>query len=209
MKKPLANIEEASSTKEKIMLETAILFAHRGYKDVTIKDIAKRVGIGPSAIYHHYEKKEDIFADILENVKALYMNFFSRTDHKIEKATCFKDILDSLFAELMDIYQIFIYYGVSLIACEQFRDANARDIFNNTYMKKGIEYSETLFNASIEKGWVKPFNAKALAMFFMNSVYAGSIMTTHTDMKNEPAYDPKEMFGLIYDYILNSVEIIE
>ena len=76
-------------------------------------------------------------------------------------------------------------------------------------MKMGVEYAEALFEASIENGWVKPFATKALAMLFMNSVYAGTIMVTHADMKNKPAYDPMMMFDAIYDYMLNSVEVIK
>ena len=203
---PLGDIRDAKQTKDAIMLQSAILFAHRGYAAVSMKDIAKVIGINPSAIYYHFQGKEALFNAIIDNIKDLYLAFFCRTDNKINKANSYKDILDSLFSELKDIYQIFIFYGVSLISCEQFRNPHAREVFNDVYMKKGIEYAETLFNESIEKGWVKPFNTKALAVLFMNSVFTGSIMVTHADMKNNSAYDPEEMWNLVYDYMLNSVE---
>ena len=204
----LAELKDAVTTKEKIMGEAALLFAHKGYVDVSMKEIAERVGIRPSSIYNHFLKKEELFGAIVDSIKDVYLSFYDRMDERISTAVCFKDILDSLFVELFEVYKIHTYFGVCMISCEQFRNKKARDVFNHVYIKRGIEYSETMFNACVEKKWVKPFNTKAFATFFMNNVYVGSLMVTHTAMNNTPAYEPKELWQLIYDFMLDYVEVI-
>lgn len=55
---------EAANTKEAIFLAAADLFARENYYNVSVRQIADRVGIKPSSIYNHYESKEAILLDI-------------------------------------------------------------------------------------------------------------------------------------------------
>ena len=54
------------STKDRILLESIKLFSQKGYSEITVRDIAKAVGINPSSIYNHYKSKEEI-------LKAIYV----------------------------------------------------------------------------------------------------------------------------------------
>jgi AcrR family transcriptional regulator len=53
-----------SPTKEKIYLTALDLFSKRGYTDVSMRDLAKAVGISSPAIYNHFETKKDILIDL-------------------------------------------------------------------------------------------------------------------------------------------------
>jgi len=46
------------------------LFSERGYKDVSISDIAKRAGFATGTLYSFYESKEDLFIQIYAEVQA-------------------------------------------------------------------------------------------------------------------------------------------
>ncbi len=56
------------STKERIDMAALHLFAERGFKGTTIKDIAKVVGITEGAIYRHYKSKEEIVENLIDRV---------------------------------------------------------------------------------------------------------------------------------------------
>ena len=202
-------LSEPKNTKERIMLEASILFAHRGYAAVSMRDIAERVDIKASSIYNHFKNKEALFTAIVTHIKNLYIDFFARTDLLIAKAKSFRDVLDCLCGELRNIPYIFIFYGVSLITMEQFRYPYANEVFGKTLVKRGIEYSRSKFDMCIEKGWVEPFDTLGLATLFNNNILVGTLIRTHEDMQNETWISAKDMFETMYDYVLSSVTVIE
>ena len=55
------------NTKEKIFDVSIDLFSQDGYDGVSIRQIAKEVGIKESSIYNHYQRKESILESILSN----------------------------------------------------------------------------------------------------------------------------------------------
>jgi len=208
MKYPLVDISEAESTKERIMLAAVRLFAEKGYAAVSVRDIADAVHIKAASLYNHFESKEALFVEIVQTVKTVYLEFYDRMDEQMEKAVSFEQVLEILFSELKVVYHMFIYYGVVLIATEQFRNEEAGYVFNEVYMKVGIEYSEKIFAECIRKKWVKTFDAKGLATFFMNNVFVGSVIRVRQDLDYDVIYNPDEMFASLQQYMLNSVEVI-
>ena len=58
------------NTKEKIFDASIDLFSQYGYTGVSIRQIAKEVGIKESSIYNHYKSKESI----LESILTYYIN---------------------------------------------------------------------------------------------------------------------------------------
>ena len=48
-------------TKDKILIEALSLFSVSGFSGVSVRDIAKAVGIRESAIYKHYKNKQQLF----------------------------------------------------------------------------------------------------------------------------------------------------
>lgn len=53
---------EAVSRRAEILEAAIPLFVQRGFHDVSMGEIAREVGLGPSAIYRHYPSKADILA---------------------------------------------------------------------------------------------------------------------------------------------------
>lgn len=51
--------------REKIRGRSARLFAHKGFDDTSISDIAEEVDLSKATIYHYYASKDEIYADII------------------------------------------------------------------------------------------------------------------------------------------------
>ncbi|MDR1906035.1 MAG: TetR/AcrR family transcriptional regulator [Clostridiales bacterium] len=77
-------MSEHCKTKEKIFFTAVKMFSERGYKNVSMRDIAEDIGIKAASIYNHFESK----AKILEGI---YDYFFE----KLEK---YMPTVDSLLA---------------------------------------------------------------------------------------------------------------
>ena len=54
------------TTKEKITEEALTLFAEKGYKGTSVKNIADAVGIKDASLYNHFKSKQEIFDSIVE-----------------------------------------------------------------------------------------------------------------------------------------------
>ena len=56
----IAQINTAESTRDKILVASIWLFSQNGFNEVSVRDIAKAVGINASSIYNHFESKKAI-----------------------------------------------------------------------------------------------------------------------------------------------------
>ena len=61
-----------TNTAEAILTTARDLFVEKGLEGVSIRQIAKRVGVTPGAIYRHYESKEHLLAEVAETGIALF-----------------------------------------------------------------------------------------------------------------------------------------
>lgn len=59
-----------TETRERILEESAKLFAEKGYSATGIDEIAKNVGITKSVIYYHFKNKEDILQTLIDEAFA-------------------------------------------------------------------------------------------------------------------------------------------
>ncbi len=54
-----------NQTSRAIRVEAQRLFVEQGYNAVSMRDIAAAVGVRPSAIYNHFDRKQDILVDLM------------------------------------------------------------------------------------------------------------------------------------------------
>ena len=54
------------TTKDRITEEALTLFAEKGYKGTSVKNIADAVGIKDASLYNHFKSKQEIFDSIVE-----------------------------------------------------------------------------------------------------------------------------------------------
>lgn len=54
------------ATRERILVEAARLFRHHGYAATTLREVADASGIKAGSIYYHFESKEQILGEVLD-----------------------------------------------------------------------------------------------------------------------------------------------
>ena len=69
-------MEDAMSTKEKILDAALTLFAENGYDGTSVEQIAKAVGIKAPSLYKHYKGKEDILNALIDSAEVRYEEMF-------------------------------------------------------------------------------------------------------------------------------------
>ena len=69
--------QQATSRREELLAIAAELFAQRGFKNTTVRDIADAAGILSGSLYHHFDSKESMVDEILSTFQA---ELFGRYD---------------------------------------------------------------------------------------------------------------------------------
>lgn len=83
-------------TKDLIRSEAYRLFAEKGFKDVTMKDICLRTGLSRGGLYGHYESTEQIFMEIITGLSKNQKEGFSR---KMAEGVPAAKILDEVLGQ--------------------------------------------------------------------------------------------------------------
>jgi AcrR family transcriptional regulator len=160
------------NTKQRILNTAINLFAEKDYNSVSIREIAKEVGIKGSSIYNHFESKEDILDAILgyhmEASNAVFNGYFEmpKISHEVEHQSLEEILLGSMltsfkFMEFPNMDKIF-----KILSKEQLNNDKIRNFFLNQYIISPRVELEKIFKELINKNMVKQTDEKQLAAEF-------------------------------------------
>ena len=145
------------NTKEKIFDVSIDLFSQDGYDGVSIRQIAKEVGIKESSIYNHYQSKESI----LESILSYYINEMlkeeapimqSEKNLKMDFDQFYKEGSDRFISKLseekmMKITRIFLV--------ESYHNEKIKNFVKEAIIGYAINGWEDLFELMKEKKFIK------------------------------------------------------
>lgn len=175
------------TTKDKILYAAISLFSQKGYDGVSVRDIAKEVGIKASSLYKHYDNKEAI----LESIFLLFKETMARTvptegdlNKLLKDLSPLKYLENSfeLFKQIMwmpEILQI-----SKIITLEQQRNHSIRQFFTEELIEKPRKQLKRVFDLMIENGILEKADTLVLAEEY-NS-YILSLYFEQNFLKDEP-----------------------
>ena len=68
---------KGEETKKMIREKACSLFAKKGFKNVTMKDICIETGLSRGGLYRHYDSTQQIFSEIIDRLMAAQDDEFS------------------------------------------------------------------------------------------------------------------------------------
>lgn len=179
------------NTKEKIFDVSIDLFSQYGYDGVSIRQIAKEVGIKESSIYNHYQSKESI----LESILSYYINEMLKEEAPIMQPNDNLDMnFDQFYKEgsdrfisklsedrMMKITRIFLV--------ESYHNEKIKNFVKDAIIGYAIKGWQDLFSLMKEKRFIKnDADIKQLAESFY---YYGLFLLYEHFIINYPEDDGK------------------
>ena len=173
------------TTKERIV-ETALeLFSQRGYDGVSVRDIARAVGIRESSLYNHFENKQAIFDGIVDfclQQSEAYFRGHALPFDQGDDTSIYEGIGLEHLQELME--QTFRFFFDDpwnsrfrrLLLLSQYNDTRCRDIYRRLYRDKCVRIQAYIFAALMDAGDIRREDPMAVAAEFHGPMF----MLIHT-----------------------------
>ena len=130
--------KKGEGTKAHIKEKAYTLFAQKGFKEVTMKDICEATGLSRGGLYGHYESTDQIFSEIISTFLADQNNALNeKMENHTSAVSILNDLLEKYRLEMLDSET-----SLSLAIYEYFSSKNFNDS-ENALTKQYI----TSFNA--------------------------------------------------------------
>ena len=160
------NKGQERSTKEKIMLASIDLFAEKGYKEISVREIAKAVGIKASSLYKHYENKEDI----LESIFAMFQEKMGQTAFPQEELKGYVNSVspETYFYESFELFKKIMWAPVfvkiaRIITIEHRRSQSVRKFFLEELIEKPAQMLRDVLDIMTENGSIGRVDTRVAA----------------------------------------------
>lgn len=109
---------KGEKTRQGIREKACQLFAQKGYKDVTMKDICEVTGLSRGGLYRHYESTEQIFLEIVNAFSERQREeVFTKIGQQVPALSILEELLARYEEEMLDSKT-----SLSLAICEFFSD---------------------------------------------------------------------------------------
>ena len=144
---------KGEKTKQGIREKAYQLFAEKGFKDVTMKDVCELTGLSRGGLYRHYESTGQIFLEIVNAFSNKQKSeVFNKIEQRIPATTILEELLSRYVSEMID------YENSLSLAIYEFYSNPAISKKDNS-VKKQYEISKSTWIALINYGiGTKEFN---------------------------------------------------
>lgn len=173
------------TTKDRIIEAALELFSQRGYDGVSVRDIARAVGIRESSLYNHFANKRAIFDGIVDFCVQQSEVYFRRSalpfdagdDVSIYRGIGIEDLqglIERTFRFFFDDPWNLRFRRLLLLS--QYTDPRCRDIYRLLYRDKCLQVQAYIFSALMDAGDIRREDPMAVAAEF----YGPAFMLLHT-----------------------------
>lgn len=185
-----------NNTKYRFMMEALRLFSEKGYKAVSVAEIANAVGCSAPALYKHYKNKQELLLAIFEESNKGFVkqmkeleNITGDTPDRRQRVAAMTD--DEHTESVIGIVTFALHNEFAqafrkLCAVEQFHMKELAQIYTYRYFTYQTNYAEKLMRILIEEKVLKPGDAKTYAISYMSlPILAIGICDREPDREDE------------------------
>ena len=186
----------ARDTKERILAAALEMFSQNGYAGTNIRELTASLGLVKSAMYRHFESKEEIWNALLDEMIAYYAERFGSAEH----LPPMPDSLEALVEMTMRMVDFTVHderiiMTRKLLTIEQFRDERARDLATKHFLTGLKEMFTHIFTGMMGKGLLRRDDPAMLAFAYTAPISTLIHLCDREPEKTEDAIAQIEAFS--------------
>ena len=176
--------------KNNIIKIAANLFSQKSFHDVTMDEIAEKVGVAKGTIYLYFSSKDNLYLEILEHtfgsIEALLEKEVNKASSAPEKLKKVLAIIIKFYRENIDVLKILSRDETHLI--QEHHDLTEK------WRLSRIELYEKIIEKGIKEGSFKTTNTELGALVLYGAV--GAVMVFY-DLEKSPEAIAEELYSEI------------
>lgn len=153
------------STKDEIIKAATQLFAEKGYEGMTMKEIAKEVGIKAPSVYAFFKSKEDVFLHIYREILNNHLQIASHKlseDNHLSAKDQLEQLLETVIEfQIKEAMKMKVLLRLMLFPPE-FMDEGVKAQFLKME-KQEKDMLSAIFKRAMEMGEIKEGDSQAIA----------------------------------------------
>ncbi len=155
----------AKGTKERILTKALELFAENGYAGTNVRELTASLGLVKSAVYKHFQSKEEIWNALLDEMIAYYAVRFGSAENLPPVPETAEELVRMTMRMVgFTVRDERIVLTRKVLSIEQFRDERARALATKHFLTGLTEMFTPVFAGMMEKGLLRP-DDPAMAAF--------------------------------------------
>jgi len=203
-------MNDFKGTKKKIYDAAIKLFAQKGYKAATMRDIAKIVGIQQSAIYNHFKNKEAILEAIIQDLQT--SNLINIFENKEPKELYKKG--KALLKRISNMFKLLSYDQKSdllfrFMMQELFNNEKLRVFYNEVFYQENVKKLSVIFFLMMQDEMIEPTDPLLLANEFFAPLFFYQLQIIRLKADNKPTSTAATMFEKHTDFFWDKIKVKE
>lgn len=196
-------MDSQKGQKEQIVDVAARLFVEKGYKGISMREIAEAVGLSKAGIYHHFRDKEDLFLAVLTaNLR--------RIEGLIEQ-TCREQrgTRERLRAILLGIFSLPLAQRAIIRLASQEMVALSPEVrheFARLYRRSFIDRIVSILQEGIERGELRPVDPRLATWMLLGMAYP-FLYPVHQSELGDPRETVEIMLGIFFEGVTHREDI--
>ena len=161
-----------SNTKEKILDVALKLFSQKSYSGASIREISKEIGIRESAIYNHFNSKDEILSKIISNFSKRNFGSLILTDkliNNISKPEKFFQLLSNNLLEFWSIDQERMF--IKLLMSKNIEGTSQIQYSLYDYFKDFEKLCSFIFKEMMNHKFIRKSNVDVLSKEFLSPLF--------------------------------------
>ena len=189
----------AKDTKEKILTKALELFSRKGYEGTNINELMGSVGLVKSAMYRHFNSKEEIWNALLDRLIAYYEERFGSAENLPPVPESPEELLAMTMRMVnFTVHDETVIMTRKLLTIEQYRDERARKLATKHFLTGLTEMFSHVFSGMMEKGLLRRENPELLAFSYTAPISALIHLCDREPDRTDDALDRIEAFARLF-----------
>ena len=203
-------MNKLTGTKKRIYNASLKLFAQKGYRATTVREIARKIDIQQSAIYNHFKNKEAILDEIINNLSSSHLiNLFEDK----EPAEIYKKG-KALLKQISNMFKLISYDTKTdllfrFMMQELFTNERIRVFYNEEFYQNNVKKLSVVFFMMMQDEIIEHTDPLLLANEFFSPLFFYQLQIVRLKVDNKSTAAAATLFEKHTDFLWDKIRVKE